>query len=132
MCVLGVEVYLVENPASGERRTVNAADYAVMVRGQDAETADRGQRGWFAFGQSTTDPGRASVDVATEADRGRWKLVRKVHDGQTLLTLSQTQAVEVRLARNDQIAQTADLQRFLVPPASFGFRRRGRRRPPIG
>lgn len=122
MCVLGVDVYLVENPASGERRAVNAADYAVMVQGQDPLAADsffRG-RGWFGLGQATTtDPGRASVEVATEADRGKWKLVRKIHDGQTLLTLSQAQAVEAGLARSDKISRATDLQRFLEAAGTF-------------
>lgn len=33
MCELGVELYLIENPATGERKVVNQADYAVMVKG---------------------------------------------------------------------------------------------------
>lgn len=119
MCVLGVEVYLVEHAETGQRRAVNAADLAVMVHGQDPQTADRGQRGWFGLGGGGTDSGRASVDVATGADRGHWKLVRKIHDGQTLLTLSQAQAVEVGLARSDQVAQTTDLERYLKAAATF-------------
>ncbi|MEM1108746.1 MAG: hypothetical protein AAGH99_08655 [Planctomycetota bacterium] len=33
MCVLGVELYLIEHPDTGERLVVNQADYAVMVKG---------------------------------------------------------------------------------------------------
>lgn len=33
MCVLGVELYLIEHPDTGERLIVNQADYAVMVNG---------------------------------------------------------------------------------------------------
>lgn len=33
MCVLGVELYLIEHPDTGERLVVNQADYAVMVNG---------------------------------------------------------------------------------------------------
>ncbi|MEO1235871.1 MAG: hypothetical protein AAFX76_03680, partial [Planctomycetota bacterium] len=33
MCVLGIELYLIENPQTGERLVVNQADYAVMVEG---------------------------------------------------------------------------------------------------
>ncbi len=33
MCVLGVELYLIEHPDTGERLVVNQADYAVMVHG---------------------------------------------------------------------------------------------------
>lgn len=33
MCELGIELYLIENPTTGERKIVNQADYAVMVKG---------------------------------------------------------------------------------------------------
>jgi membrane-bound serine protease (ClpP class) len=122
MCVLGVEVYLVEHPATGQRRAVNAADYAVMVRGQQPELAERSQRSWLGWGKEGTDPARASVEVATEADREQWKLIRKVHDGQTLLTLSQAQAVAVGLARSDAIGGVGDLQRFLAAGSVFEVR----------
>ena len=39
MCELGVELYLIENPATGERKVVNQADYAVMVEGDDSARA---------------------------------------------------------------------------------------------
>src|SRR5690606_21899706 len=38
MCVLGVEVYRVRTPQTGEVRLVNQADYAVMVRGADPDS----------------------------------------------------------------------------------------------
>src|SRR5690606_33345982 len=37
MCVLGVEVYLVESVDTGARRLVNQADYAVMVQGRSVD-----------------------------------------------------------------------------------------------
>lgn len=39
MCVLGVELYLIEHPDTGERLVVNQADYAVMVKGDLAASA---------------------------------------------------------------------------------------------
>jgi membrane-bound serine protease (ClpP class) len=36
MCVLGVELYLIEHPDTGQRLVVNQADYRVMVQGDDS------------------------------------------------------------------------------------------------
>ncbi len=126
MCVLGVEAYLVENPATGERRVVNAVDYAWMVHG--------GLQGDSNNVTSTTgnvnlqtppdaDPiDGAKPDItavyrvsASDADVGQWRpvtqtragqpMIQPFHDGTTLLTLNQDRAMEVGLAqaivRND-------------------------------
>lgn len=39
MCVLGVELYLIEHPDTGQRLLVNQADYAVMVNGDTSASA---------------------------------------------------------------------------------------------
>ena len=52
------------------------------------------------------------MSVATEADRGQWKLVSKIHDGTTLLTLNQQRALDAGLAQAIVRDQT-ELQQFL-------------------
>lgn len=107
MCVLGVEVYLVENVHTGQQRLVNQADYAVMVRGK--EIADV----IGSVGSTPADQvGGAGLTIATEADRGRWRLVRQIHDGRTLLTLNQDRALEAGLSQAT-VANEAELQQFL-------------------
>lgn len=100
MCVLGVEVYQIEHPKTGQRMLVNQADYAVMVKDQslDGGVLDR-VLGLGGQSQSAVDVGRATITVATQANRGQWELVGRVHDGTTLLTLSQTRAIDVGLAQ---------------------------------
>jgi len=39
MCVLGVELYLIEHPDTGQRLVINQADYAVMVHGDLSASA---------------------------------------------------------------------------------------------
>ncbi|MCC7204543.1 MAG: hypothetical protein IT441_05650 [Phycisphaeraceae bacterium] len=119
MCVLGVEVFEVCNKETEQVRLVNQVDYRVMVQGLSPKVAASGTdgKGWLGLGGPTgstqADPGAAHLDVATEADRGQWDLVRKVHDGNTLLTLTQSEAVEVGLARSAKIRTEADLKQFL-------------------
>lgn len=112
MCVLGVRVYDVEHKQSGRRRLVNAVDYRVMVEGASMEAAARGTQ-VFGFQLRPDEPGAPSLDTATQEDRGQWRLVQQVHDGQTLLTLTQSEAVELGLARSDAIRELSDLQDFL-------------------
>jgi len=114
MCVLGVEVFEIEHKQTGDRRMVNAIDYRVMVDGMSLQAAAQQRTGLFGLGKPTTpDPGAPSLDEATEADRGQWTFIRKVHDGATLLTLPQSEAVEVGLAKSDKIRTVTDLKTFL-------------------
>ena len=92
MCVLGVEVYQIENPQTGRRVLVNQADYAVMVQGTPVEDAVP------TPSDEADQVGAATVSIATEADREQWELVRRVHDGKTLLTLNQKRALDVGLS----------------------------------
>jgi len=117
MCVLGIEVYKVQNRATGEIRLVNQADYAVMVEGADPNNVGASSD-WVhrIFGSFTGSPksyvGAPSVRVATDNDRGQWNLLKKVHDGQTLLTLTQAEAIDLGLAKA-LIPNEAELKQFL-------------------
>ena len=107
MCVLGVEVYLVEHKETGQRRLVNQADYRVMVGGEELPKtgSDTG----------ATAPGLFSPwpEVATDADRGSWIQIKQVHNGKTLLTVNQDVAVELGLAQSGGVQTDADLRRYL-------------------
>lgn len=141
MCVLGIEVYQIENPKTGEKRLVNQADYAVMVQGRSLDDVDAagqlpnpnaGPARPKAPQQNQQQPtlpgmpapatppsqapsspasplpstgnlnldnvGGASINIATAKDVGQWRLIKKVHDGKTLLTLNQTRAQDVGLS----------------------------------
>lgn len=97
MCELGIEVYEVKNTQTGAVRFVNQTDFSVMVQGADPDAVAV----TFEPGSAvvTTSDSPPAMEVATKADVGKWTLVRKVHDGRTLLTLSQTRAQEVGLSR---------------------------------
>lgn len=120
MCVLGVEVYLIEHPETGEQRLVNQAELAVLVKGMTVDRArgNAGSGGWFGFGggrggaEPEVEVGAPAVDTAAEAERGEWRLVRQVHDGTTLLTLNQARAKEVGLS-TATIGSEAELAKFL-------------------
>ncbi len=124
MCVLGVEVNLVEHRETGQRQLVNQADYEVMANGLTREQAielvkpdqpppstivvdDKGVKV-----QAPAQIGKVSFEVATEADRGKWKLIKQVHDGETLLTVNQTRALEIGLSRKT-ISHMSELEQWL-------------------
>ncbi len=102
MCELGVEVFLVQQRDTGVRRLVHQSDRKVMVEG-------------VAMSDAAAPP--VAPELASDADRGQWTLVRQVHNGASLLTLHQDQAFELGLSRNDPatqpIASEADLKAFL-------------------
>ncbi len=103
MCVLGFKVYRIENPDTGQRRLVGQSDYRVMVEGAlpDLPTAAAGDTvaGSGDVADSVTPPGEVPVAVGTRQDRGRWRLVERIHDGTSLLTLSQQRAIDLGLAQ---------------------------------
>ncbi|MEM6333762.1 MAG: NfeD family protein [Planctomycetota bacterium] len=112
MCVLGIEVYEVRHLETGETRFVNQADYRVMVRGVSIEEV---------IDTTGLQPGQivddtrvlgASIESATSADVGRWELIRQVHDGSTLLTFSQDEALDTGLSVRT-IADRAELATLL-------------------
>lgn len=51
-------------------------------------------------------------ETATDADRGAWKLVKVVHDGKSLLTVHQNEALDIGLAKSI-VRNDAELQQFL-------------------
>lgn len=141
MCVLGVELYYIENAETGEKRLVNQYDYKVMVggasvdeaieqarRGVQAGTAASGGGAGGASADLAFQAGAARPEVATDEQRGRWKPIEQLpsgavlpkgrfHDGTTLLTLNQTRAGDIGLSRSDRIRTLADLQTFLAANA---------------
>jgi len=115
MCVLGVQVYQIEHTQTGQQRLVNQDDYQVMVEGTAiptvATSVSQGT-GTPATQPSAINIGGTSVSAATQADCGQWKLVSKIHDGTTLLTLNQQRALDTGLAQAIVRDQT-ELQQFL-------------------
>ena len=105
MCVLGVEVYYIENPANGERHLVNQADYAWMVEGKDYDNS--------AYKDDPYAVGAVTYGIAPLNDpsqKGKWKPVSVlpsgarlpnglVHAGNTLLTLNQTRAMDIGISK---------------------------------
>jgi len=126
MCVLGVEVYYIEHPDTGQRRLVNQVDYQLMVHGQSPDQQSTLSQ-WLNANQSDPDGeqtvGKPRRMVAAEDDLGQWQPVTtlpsgqslpngQLHDGQTLLTLSATRAKDVGLSEAT-IADRARLRQHL-------------------
>ncbi len=123
MCVLGVEVYMVEKTdGSGERRLVNQIDYAVMVKGEAPQdyASQTPAPGGAAQVPAIEDVGAVTLSVASDADHGAWRAVEilpsgdkapggMVHDGKTLLTRNQKRAADIGLSKATIASQT-DLQ----------------------
>jgi len=123
MCTVGVEVYVVEHAQTGERRLVNQVDYAVMVRGESLDDADRLDLDQAVSDESFARVAQPSLTVATDADRGAWRPVEKLPSGEVLpmgrlwdgnapLTLDQTIAHDIGLAKAI-VADTNELQQYL-------------------
>ncbi|MEM9250988.1 MAG: hypothetical protein AAGB29_01445 [Planctomycetota bacterium] len=127
MCVLGVEVYEIEHRATGEIKFVNQADYRVMVRGEsiDAVIDSTGLQPGQIVGDERILS--ASLDEAEPSDVGQWSLIRQVHDGQTLLTFSQAEALATGLSAAtvaDQTAVTTLLSAASVQPVKLNLAER--------
>lgn len=106
MCILDVRVYEIREPKSGEVRFVNQDDYRVMVQ---AESFDK-------VTSESSGPDRPigmAMTLATPAERGRWELIRQVHDGKTLLTVNHPQAASIGLSKG-QIATVSQLEQALA------------------
>lgn len=112
MCVLGVDVYQVRNTATGEVRLVSQPDYEVMVNG--VAPIDAGQvsaptsNSAFDAPMDIDEVARPTVTVTSSADVGAWELVKQVHNGSTLVTLNETEALDLGLSRAT-IGSEADL-----------------------
>ena len=122
MCVLGVKLYLVEHkseidPVTGTplRTIVNQIDYQIMVDGKTRSSLkDEVAKVFGSADDEFTSVGLAKRDVATDADRGQWKLIEEVHDGTTLLTLGTKQAVKYGLALPGNFSKDVDIEKFLA------------------
>ncbi len=140
MCVLGVEVYYIQNPQTGERRLVNQADYQVMVGGASIDDANDAVKAQASGGlgslfqsqpskqqqqqqHTNWDIALPKCEIATPADRGKWQPVTQlpsgktlpngqVHDGRSLLTLHQTRAKDIGLSQAT-VGSGAQLRQYL-------------------
>ena len=111
MCELGVEVYQVEHKQTGRRMLVNQADYMVMVDGKSrAQVQEILNPKATAAGPN--EKSRVIIEAATDADTGQWKLVKHVHGGSTLLTMTQSEALEIGLSKA-MIETDAELKDWL-------------------
>ncbi|MBL4700895.1 MAG: hypothetical protein JKX85_06525 [Phycisphaeraceae bacterium] len=121
MCVLSVEVYLIENKTTSKQMLVNQIDKSLMVDGFAPGNNPQGGgiinklfgRKLPAGKSNIDDVASVSRDVATDQDIAQWKLIKQIHDGKTLLTLNQTRAVEVGLAETDTIRNETMLKAYL-------------------
>ncbi|MEX2213415.1 MAG: NfeD family protein [Phycisphaeraceae bacterium] len=121
MCVLGPKVFLVEHKSEKDadgnprRLLVNDVDYQIMVEGKSRSSiADAVSELLNSAAGGGDEPVGGSVrELATEADRGQWKLVEQVHAGNTLLTLSTRQAVKYGLALEGTFVTDQDIKAFL-------------------
>lgn len=128
MCVLGVELYLIQDPATGDRLVVNQADYTVMVEGNDDALKTVGavnSGGGAGSSGPGAGPGIAAVvpNESTTTDTGRWKPVEqlpsgaaaprgRIHDGNTLFTTDAVLAANIGLSKAT-LANDAAVQNHL-------------------
>jgi membrane-bound serine protease (ClpP class) len=129
MCVLDTELYLVENRLTLTRRIVNQTDYAVMVLGQTSAAAFQAAQAanpilgalaaqGLANAPSTTTGGYAPGSLVSDAERGRWTLIKKLHDGRTLLTVNQAEAMDLGISRGI-VRDEQDMVSFLHGSSYF-------------
>ena len=128
MCVLGVELYLIEHPETGERRLVNQLDYRYMVRGVAKDRAPGVLERLFGRDEtvpddvSPVDVGAPTRTASSEADKGAWRPVTelpngplpagRVHNGNTLFTVGASRAEAIGLSEAT-VADRAALRRHL-------------------
>lgn len=118
MCILDVRVYEIRQAQSGQIRFVNQDDYRVMVQ---AESFDK------VSGEMSGDKDRPigmAMTLAKPSERGRWELVRMVHDGKTLLTVNHPQAAAMGLSKgqvatNNQLSVALAAKRVSVQPITW-------------
>ncbi|MEM9752220.1 MAG: NfeD family protein [Planctomycetota bacterium] len=119
MCVLGYSVYFVQHTEIGERRLVNEADFAVMVEGETLADIEARLTEGLSADDELAQISAPTVSVSAD-EAGLWEPVLnlpsgatlpngRVHDGTTLYTLSQTEAVDLGIAAAI-VADEADLR----------------------
>ena len=127
MCVLGIELHQVRHRDTGATAIVNQADYAVMVDGKPP-TGGWLNRCWGPRRQpSTPPPSPAPASPSRPKPTvGDGSPSQMVHDGKTLLTVSQTRAFEIGLSANDpattSIATTGDIGLYFGASSTFAVK----------
>ncbi|QDU35481.1 hypothetical protein KS4_35640 [Poriferisphaera corsica] len=130
MCVLGVEVFYIQNPKTGERHLVNQADYAWMVNGDDFDTT--------LYKDDPYAVGAVTYEIAPINQpqlKGTWEPVSVlpsgamlpnglVHPGNTLFTLNQTRAQDIgiskaTIATNQELEQYYSAHSLIVIPQTW-------------
>ncbi|MGB0768385.1 MAG: NfeD family protein [Phycisphaeraceae bacterium] len=115
MCVLGVEVVQVKHKITGEVRLVSQADYAIMVDGQSPIDAanlgagDAANNSALAPADAFEGVGKPIVTVTDASEAGQWERIKQIHDGSTLLTMNEAEALDCGLSRKT-IASEAELK----------------------
>lgn len=103
MCALGVEVYQVKHKITGEVRLISQANYAVMVDGKspvDAANIGQSNSGSALTGDTEFEQvGKPIVTVTDASEVGQWELVKQIHNGSTLLTMNEVEALDAGLSR---------------------------------
>jgi len=131
MCVLGVKLYVVEHPETGQRKVVNQVDYELMVHGR--EPSPQGFMGsLFGKGSAGADPEQIDAvtrEVATDDELGEWVPVETmpsgqfyakglIHSGNTLFTPNQTLAQDIGLSKATLSTQTELIQHYRAANAT--------------
>lgn len=118
MTVLGVKLYLIEHPEVGVQHVVNEADYLFLVDGvadPQAEIMPDRIKNELPEGVVPMEAGEVTrmFSIPRAGEAGQWKLVRQIHDGKTLLTLTGDEAKAVGLASRT-IANEQELDKYLA------------------
>ena len=126
MVELDVQVYRVRLPSTGEERLVNQYDRAIMVDGADPKTfntaTSTGTLTPAGPAGMTTSPtvklGISPEEVVPSSEQGRWVEVARIHDGKTLLTMSDVEALNVGMSKAT-ISNQADLEQYLGAQSTY-------------
>jgi len=115
MCVLGVEVYQVRHKITGELRLVSQGDYAILVDGASpvdaANISGNGNNSAINPAGEFEQVGKPVVTVTDASESGQWELVKKIHDGSTLLTMNEVESKDAGLSR-ETVSSEAELQKL--------------------
>ena len=123
MCVEGVKVYRVRQKQSGEVQFVNEKDYQFAVNGvstlDKGSTASVAPRTSTAMGDSDPVLGQVVQTITAETDRSAWVLDDGpdkpnpiVYDGATFMTVTDSEAMELGLAKAI-VKNDLELKRYL-------------------
>jgi membrane-bound serine protease (ClpP class) len=131
MAVPGVEVYLISNKATGEKKLVNQTDYSVLVGGKDPDVARADEitrvAQKYALAVPSGPQDKLKLPDGTEIDpeslgavlsnepaaglgqMGQWTLERQVHSGKMAWALTKPDIFDLGFARGE-LSGMADIQ----------------------